>query len=138
MIRNTVQKRRIAKFQAKLLRRRAQLEEEVAEYLVTFRQAPSDHLCESGDLAVDALGEHELVQVAQMRSLELGQIEQALQRITHRDFGICENCGRKIGLARLATIPSAPYCTACQREFESQAAYEVPEPENWEGVTDPE
>ena len=138
MIRKTAEKRRIAKLQARLLRRRAQLEEEVARHLITLRQAPSDHLSESGDQAVDALGEHELVQVAQMRAVELEEIEQALQRISGEDFGVCENCGRKISAARLASLPAAACCTTCQRELESQAAYESSERENWEDVTEPE
>jgi RNA polymerase-binding transcription factor DksA len=46
----------------------------------------------------------------------LAEIEAALERITARRYGWCEQCSRLIGMARLAAQPQARYCAACDRE----------------------
>jgi RNA polymerase-binding transcription factor DksA len=43
----------------------------------------------------------------------LRQIEEALARYTTGTYGICENCGREIDIARLEAIPYTPLCLNC-------------------------
>lgn len=42
------------------------------------------------------------------------KIRHALQRITNKDFGYCEECGDKIGIARLMARPVATLCFECK------------------------
>ena len=51
-------------------------------------------------------------------------IEEALQRLDAGTYGICEQCGRHIPLARLLAIPVAKYCVSCQQEAEERHATE--------------
>ena len=47
--------------------------------------------------------------------LALAEIEAALARLAAGRFGWCEQCGAAIAAARLAGIPQARYCPACER-----------------------
>ena len=53
-------------------------------------------------------GEHE----------ELRAIDLALGRITEGNYGMCDDCGKKIPKARLDAIPYAGLCVKCKREKE--------------------
>lgn len=46
---------------------------------------------------------------------EIRQIRTALRQIESGRYGICSGCGRPIGAARLAAVPSASTCVACSR-----------------------
>ncbi len=48
----------------------------------------------------------------------LDRIEAALERITQRTYGICEECGGRIPKARLETLPDTPYCVKCASQLE--------------------
>jgi DnaK suppressor protein len=47
------------------------------------------------------------------------QAEHARDRIAQGAYGICEDCGRKIVEERLAALPDATRCVACQAAWES-------------------
>ena len=51
---------------------------------------------------------------------ELDEIEDALGRLESRAFGLCEDCGRAIPLARLRAMPAARHCLDCQRKLETR------------------
>lgn len=53
---------------------------------------------------------------------ELAQVEAALARIEAGHFGACADCGEPIGEARLAVMPAAECCAACQAERERHRA----------------
>lgn len=43
----------------------------------------------------------------------LDEVDAALRRVESGDYGVCENCGRDIPLARLEARPFARYCVDC-------------------------
>ena len=49
---------------------------------------------------------------------ELDEIEDALVRLEAGRFGVCQRCGRGIGLARLRAMPAARHCLDCQHKVE--------------------
>lgn len=49
----------------------------------------------------------------------IGRVNEALGRIDTGEYGLCESCGREIGLERLEAIPHTTFCINCQREEES-------------------
>lgn len=57
--------------------------------------------------------------------LEIEQLTTALQRLDTHGFGYCLDCGNAIDLRRLAAMPSAAFCTACQATHESPAMHAV-------------
>lgn len=46
------------------------------------------------------------------------EIETALRRMAETDYGVCEECGDEIGVARLKANPSARLCVHCQSALE--------------------
>lgn len=41
---------------------------------------------------------------------QLSEVERALGRIDEGSYGVCVNCGEKIGAARLEAMPATQYC----------------------------
>lgn len=53
---------------------------------------------------------------------ELEQVGAALRRIEQGSYGTCERCGEEIDERRLAALPAARYCTACQQALEAASS----------------
>ena len=51
-------------------------------------------------------------------------VEEALERIRARRYGLCEECGNAIAKKRLEAIPFAATCIRCAEKLESGAADE--------------
>lgn len=51
----------------------------------------------------------------------LRQIKEALAKIDDGTYGVCENCGREIDIARLEAIPYTLFCLRCAEAREYQA-----------------
>ena len=49
---------------------------------------------------------------------ELQGIADALERIEHRCYGLCNDCGTTISRARLEAMPTAEYCIDCKSRLE--------------------
>src|SRR5512136_1010522 len=47
-------------------------------------------------------------------------IDEALKRLEHGEFGVCQVCQKEIGLKRLEAIPWTPYCIDCQEKAEEE------------------
>jgi len=43
-----------------------------------------------------------------------------LEKIHEGSYGICEECGDKIGAGRLKVMPLAKYCVSCQSKLEKE------------------
>ena len=55
------------------------------------------------------------------KKMELGRIKHLLNRILKdEEFGICEDCGRRIPEARLLIVPEATRCVRCQSKTEKR------------------
>lgn len=49
---------------------------------------------------------------------ELAEVRAAMRRLQEGRYGQCEDCGDPIEPQRLAALPAARYCTACQQVHE--------------------
>ncbi len=56
------------------------------------------------------------LRVGHLTSRRLRQIDAALARLADGSYGICCDCGGSISPKRLAAIPSAERCIACQEQ----------------------
>jgi DnaK suppressor protein len=48
----------------------------------------------------------------------LREVEAALRRMEEGTYGICQECGRPIEVARLKALPFAAFCLECQARRE--------------------
>ncbi|MEU6994797.1 TraR/DksA C4-type zinc finger protein [Streptomyces sp. NPDC046465] len=61
--------------------------------------------------------EHEMALAANAREM-LEQTERALERLDAGTYGLCENCGKPIGKARMQAFPRATLCVECKQKEE--------------------
>ena len=84
----------------------------------------------SGDIAGHALHMADVATDMYDREFNLGlasndrellyKIEGALKRIQDNTFGICQECGKPIAVARLKAIPYTETCLKCQEKIEQE------------------
>jgi RNA polymerase-binding protein DksA len=109
----------IEEFKERLLEERRRLVETL-EHLhdenedETSELSPSDnHLGDMASVTFDRELDEGLEEGAERR---LEQIDAALARIEGGSFGMCEVCGRPIGIERLRAVPWATLCIDDQRK----------------------
>ena len=52
---------------------------------------------------------------------KLHAIDEALQRISEKTYGLCESCEGEIQLGRLKVLPFTRLCVRCQEEHEKES-----------------
>lgn len=107
----------VQKLKQVLLNRRAALRAALAGDLSALTEL-SLATGELADVALDSAHEEVASQMAEVESRELGQIEEALNRMTEGTYGDCEECEKPIPLARLEALPYATHCIKCQVQIE--------------------
>jgi DnaK suppressor protein len=53
-------------------------------------------------------------------SRQVARVETALLELHRGEYGLCRDCGRFIGIARLRALPLAERCVACQARAERE------------------
>ena len=102
----------------RLSEERAQVERQLASLVRTFDQIvdaadlepPDDEHDPEGTTAYERAQVVSLADAARARLLDL---ERALAAVDGDDYGVCERCGRPVGLARLEAVPEARRCVTC-------------------------
>lgn len=102
-----------------LIKRRDALRKALAGDLSLLRELRNESSGDVVDFALDSVQDEISWQLAEVESRELARIENALERMNAGEYGICENCGCNIPLARLTALPYATLCVKCQREEEN-------------------
>jgi RNA polymerase-binding transcription factor len=75
---------------------------------------------------VKSLGDRDIaVQRLDQQSRVLHDIEAALEKLRNETYGSCERCGEPISSKRLAALPWARLCFACQSEAEAAEPVEA-------------
>ncbi|HMB16381.1 MAG TPA: TraR/DksA family transcriptional regulator [Pelovirga sp.] len=97
---------------------RRELFEQIGEKLHSEYSVPQD----TGDSALIDLLEDTGLAVTDIRHQELLRIDDTIKRVKEGRYGLCEDCGRKIGRGRLRVAPYAPCCIDCQEKREAPGA----------------
>jgi DnaK suppressor protein len=71
------------------------------------------------DIGSDAYEQEFTLSLMATEEDTLALVEQALERIRGRKFGMCEECGGVIAKKRLEAIPFAPTCIRCAEKLEN-------------------
>ncbi|HJV66583.1 MAG TPA: TraR/DksA C4-type zinc finger protein [Geomonas sp.] len=96
---------------------REEIFEQAGEELHTQYDIPQD----IGEQSIlDVLADEGLA-VADIRRIQLTQLEEAQRRLEMGTYGRCESCGELIGIERLRLVPFTAYCVECQRQQEGPA-----------------
>lgn len=70
------------------------------------------------DLATGEISRELDARISMRKHKQIKEIEEALERIKHGEYGICEDCGESIPEQRLRLFPAARLCVRCQEEFD--------------------
>jgi DnaK suppressor protein len=113
----------LLRLQDTLLARRADLGAKLAGELADLRDfKAADSTGDSADVAFETCSDEMSSQFAEQDARELRQIERSLARLAQGAYGICEggceNCRKRIPLARLNALPFTTFCINCEREME--------------------
>jgi len=98
--------------------RRSMSAQKVAQ-LVSRMDCPSDE----GDLSQQSHEEWIFLNRNTLDVKLLREVEDALRRIAHGDYGICHDCEEPISSKRLDAVPWAKYCVRCQEKIAARAAH---------------
>ena len=86
------------------------------EYMGLFS---ADEIIEELDRAVLEIAAQTHYSLLERKSKELKKIKILIHRARHEEeFGLCEECGRRIPEERMLIVPEATLCVPCQREME--------------------
>lgn len=111
-------KQMLARMRVVLQRRRDALRRTLAGELTCFQTTDERMVGDTIDEALDTDYGTINAELAERESRELAAVEKALERFEQGLYGICEECGGKIPMARLQALPYVTTCIACQRTSE--------------------
>lgn len=66
------------------------------------------------DLAVSNYSKNVQLALSENESRQLDLVNEAIERIDGKEYGVCQNCEEEINPKRLAAVPWARYCLDCQ------------------------
>ena len=108
-----------------LLETKKQLLREIQDRVKEETEGSKDEGRDTYDLASDERDREINFILSDREREKLLAIEEALQRIKDKTYGICEcgceNCEGEIGLGRLKVLPFTRLCVKCQEEMEKES-----------------
>ena len=105
-------------FKEILMSRRDQIRKNIDGVNNELSQLSGLELNDEGDHA--SVNSNSMVEraIVQQQSRELHEIEIALGKTSHGEYGVCEMCEDDIGFQRLKVKPHAVYCIDCREIVE--------------------
>ncbi|MGH7834277.1 MAG: TraR/DksA C4-type zinc finger protein, partial [Candidatus Binatia bacterium] len=73
-----------------------------------------------GDRASVESDRHSILRIRERESKLMIKIEEALRRLDDGAYGICDDCGEQIGIARLKARPVTTMCIDCKSAQEDE------------------
>lgn len=101
-----------------LLAKRKELVSGVRESSLQSIQASAEVIQDIADQASTAYTKEFLLSIGDTERRLLQQVDDALQKIRRKSYGLCEKCSEPIGEKRLEALPFAKLCIRCQEEEE--------------------
>ncbi len=117
-----MRKRDLERFRKLLLEKKHSILERFARVTSEGRSSIPEGGEDYVDGAVTNYTREFMLSLSSMEQKQLALVEQALERIDDAVYGECEECGDKIGPARLRAVPWAALCVKCQEKAESEGA----------------
>ena len=120
-----MRKRELDLFRRLLEGHRQEIIDEAERVLSSMNQKMQDSIADPADRATLESDRNLLLRIRERKGKLLAKINAAFARIDRGVYGVCEECGDQIGLARLKARPVTTLCIACK------SAQEEREREGW-------
>ncbi len=105
---------------------RKSLEAKLNELLAAQPEEAVAETCPDENEYASRLSEQSLnVALREREAHAVREIRESLARLDSPDFGVCDDCGEEIGLARLLARPTAFLCVRCQADAEKGIAFAI-------------
>ena len=111
-------KKRIELYKKRLLERKQQLQETVSKTEQDGREADEEVAPDISDKATNSYTKEFLFKQSNDDHFILQLIDEALERLDHKEFGTCVACGGDVQYKRLEAVPWARHCIECQEKQE--------------------
>jgi len=108
------------KIRKTLIARRQVILDHIDDINLASRQGEPSEPGDVGDSAMASLEMDVTAGILRSETQELQAISDALSRIEQGTYGICEDCGKRIPVARLKAVPQATQCLACKMQHERE------------------
>lgn len=104
-----------------LLKMRAEIMDQLTKKKSSLEEEKTVEIEDLDAIAEDRNREYEYL-LTTMDTKKLKQIDEALAKIGNKTYGICEECGEEIPIARLKILPFAKLCIDCVSNVEKEEA----------------
>lgn len=109
----SMDKKTLEKFKKQLIAKREEILNEAGRTLSDMTDQ-SQNIPDPNDRATIESGRNFELRIRDRERKLLSKIDEALERVAEGEFGICEDCGEKIGLKRLEARPVTTHCIDCK------------------------
>jgi DnaK suppressor protein len=106
--------------QAKKRKLLADLHQEVFQNLGDEYRREFEQAMDTGDVSIIDLLQSVDIKLVDIRQEELIKMDAAERKLNEGTYGVCEECGRDISEERLAALPYAVRCIACEEQLEHE------------------
>src|SRR4030066_1315314 len=96
-----IDKKTLSRFKKILLKEREQIVGEVKQTYVSSQEMGQDGIQDIGDEAANIYNKQILISLNENERMRLQEVDESLDRIENRTYGVCEECGGPISLKRL-------------------------------------
>jgi len=120
MPRKTMTKKEKDEFRKKLSDTKEKIIRKLTDTITESKEMESNVAQDLVDKAETSYTKEFLLSLSDGEREKLLQIDEALKRLEHGEFGVCQNCQKEIGAKRLLAIPWTPYCIDCQEKTEEE------------------
>ena len=125
-----MEKKKVKHFQSVLQEIRIEIVGGVEKSQNNGKNDESEHMPDISDDAARAYDRKLQGDLEEQEWNKLKQVEAALEKVENGEYGICDQCEKKIPEARLKIIPYTEFCTQCLSEIEKKSSLDDQETEN--------
>lgn len=107
-------------YKKRLLEEKVTIVRKMSQFYNESKEVETDVAQDVVDKAESSYTKEFLLSLSDAERAHLSLIDEAVKRLSTKDFGICQMCGKVIGKKRLSTLPWTPYCIDCQLKKEEE------------------
>ena len=114
-----LKKKELDQFKALLIEEKRKILRHLEDITESSEEGLTMSSGDSADIASLEINQASLQKIGKREEALLRKIDLALKKIEDGTYGLCENCGEPIGVARLTARPVAQLCIDCKTEQEN-------------------
>jgi len=107
-------------FRKMLASKKESIIRKLSETIAESKEMESNVAQDLVDKAETSYTKEFLLSLTDTERRQLLLIDEALKRLEHGEFGVCQLCRKEVGRKRLEAIPWTPLCIDCQEKAEEE------------------